>query len=104
MPFLWSNIGKFATPDTLPVSSVEVHVMGSGSNPMVSGHCVTVADTMALTITYSPAFHAVATIEYMAQRFSEHIVALASGSGVMTAGVGAGAGAGAGAAETKADA
>ena len=73
---LWSNMGRVQAVD---VESVEVHLRGSGSNPIISGHPITTAnDTMALTLTYSPCLHEASTVKYIGEQFLHHIATLSS--------------------------
>jgi hypothetical protein len=73
---LWSNMGRIAS---IGVDSVEVHLRGAGSNPIISGHPITTANnTMALTLTYAPLLHDRETIEYIGARFMHHIGKLSS--------------------------
>ena len=67
--FIWSNIGHFDSADALV--SVETHLLGLGSNPLISAHCVETASLLSLTVTYSPVFHQRGTMEFVAQRFAE---------------------------------
>lgn len=66
---LWSNMGSLSTPG---IEFVEVHLRGSGSNPIISAHPITVGSALALTLTFSPAFHDRETVEYAAARFLHH--------------------------------
>lgn len=68
--FIWSNIGHLECPG---ISEVEFHLSGQGTNPIISGHCVEVDQILSLTITYSPVFHAQQDMQYIAQRFAEHL-------------------------------
>jgi hypothetical protein len=76
IPALWSNIGHIGASG---VSSAELHMAGAASNPVISGHCMEVAGSMSLTVTYSPLFHEAETADYLAERFLFHVEALSTG-------------------------
>ena len=85
IPCLWSNVGHVgAKPATADASSnaasglesAEVLVRGAGSNPVVSGHVAEAGGRLALTVTYSPLFHAPSTAAFIAARFEHHVKAL----------------------------
>jgi len=76
IPCLWSNVGHLGTQG---VQAVEVHLMGAGSNPVISGHCIEAADSLSLTVTYAPACHALSTAQHIGDRFLHHVSVLASG-------------------------
>jgi hypothetical protein len=72
---LWSNMGRL---DSVGVESAHVHLRGTATNPIISGHPITTATgDLCLTLTFSPAFHSVETMKYMGRRFVYHIEALA---------------------------
>jgi hypothetical protein len=72
MPCLWSNVGCVAAAG---IARAEFHLTGPGSNPVVSAHVVTAAATgaLALTVTYAPACHTVATARLIGERFVHHV-------------------------------
>ena len=72
---LWSNMGVVKATG---VETCEVHLRGSATNPIISGHPITTGGVLALTLTFSPAHHARETVEYAASRFLHHIHLLAT--------------------------
>lgn len=70
VPFIWSNLGH---TQTAGVGAVELHVMGEGSNSLISAHVIEAGGRLALTITYAPAFHTSATIDAIAAHFSKFL-------------------------------
>jgi hypothetical protein len=72
MPCLWSNVGCIAAAG---VARAEFHLTGPGSNPVVSAHVITAAATgaLALTVTFAPACHTVATARTIGERFVHHV-------------------------------
>jgi hypothetical protein len=76
IPCLWSNVGHIESCDT--INECEVFIHGAGSNHILSGHCVEVAGSMSLTVSYAPAFHDVATANAIGARFLEYVGLLAA--------------------------
>lgn len=74
---LWSNMGTCDVP-TGTVENVEVHLRGIGNNPIISAHPITVEDGLSITFTYSPLLHKRETVEFVAERFVEHVRFLAN--------------------------
>jgi hypothetical protein len=70
VPCLWSNIGHIGGPG---LAGAEFHLMGPGTNHIMSGHAVEAGGVLALTVTYSPAFHDAATARMVGERFCAHV-------------------------------
>jgi hypothetical protein len=70
VPLIWSNIGHIQANG---VASVESHVFGEGSNPLISVHCVEAGDILSLTISYSPKFHEEKTMAQIGAAFLDAI-------------------------------
>lgn len=80
---IWSNIGHYggatAAGETA-LEQLEFHLMGEGSNPMVSVHLVETNGRLAVALTYSPAFHQREDMVSLADSFLKHLDRLAADS------------------------
>ncbi len=55
-----------------------MHVLGAGSNPLLSAHCVETAGRLALTLTYAPLFHSPDTVAAVGAGFLTNLAELAA--------------------------
>lgn len=78
--FVWSNIGHYSgicEAEGVSLQQLESHVMGEGSNPLVSVHLLEVRDILSCSLTYSPKFHTQKSMSFLLSRFEKYVERLA---------------------------
>jgi hypothetical protein len=78
IPVLWSNVGRVVEAENCAdVDAVSFHIGGANHSAIMSGHVVEAGGALALTVSYSPLYHARATAEALAAAFLGYAEALA---------------------------
>jgi hypothetical protein len=77
--FVWSNVGHYGGSTSaggMSLDRLELHVMGDGSNPLISLHSIEVNHRLVMTLTFSPNFHSRETMERLLAEFQGEIARL----------------------------
>lgn len=81
---IWSNIGRYpymreATDAGYTIRRLETHVMGVGSNPLLTVHAISTDECASFSFTFSPKYHEEAAIRSLIEDFARHLKRMAEG-------------------------